>query len=87
MTPALTATDAAFFNCKKRLAAHRDVPGNAKRVSRRSGKDICRIDIQTFSDCRDICALYEGIKKEFGLNVTKTAALESTIGDTIMDHG
>lgn len=92
--PALAAKSAALLKykcepCEKTLIAYREARNNAKRVARRCANDywikLCS-DIQTAADCGNTRAMYEGMKKVFGPNVTKIAPLKSTTGVIIKDR-
>ena len=71
-------------------APHRAARNNVKRIARKCANDywldLCH-SIQIASDCGNIRAMYERMKKAFGPSAIKIAPLKSTTGEIITDHG
>lgn len=95
MEPAITAKSTALLEHKKQpsketLAAYRAARNNVKRIARKCANDywldLCH-SIQIASDCGNIRAMYERMKKAFGPSAIKIAPLKSTTGEIITDRG
>ena len=83
MEPAITAKRTALLKHKKQpsketLAAYRAARNNVKRIAHKCANDywlnLCH-SIQIASDCGNICAMYERMKKAFGPSAIKIAPL------------
>ena len=94
MELAITAERTTLLEHKKQpsketLAAYRAARNNVKRSARKCANhywlDLCR-SIQVASDCGNIRAMYERMKKAFGPSAIKIAPLKSTTGEIITDR-
>jgi len=95
LEPVITAKRKALLEYKrepleKTLAALRKARNDAQRIARRSANNywlnLCQ-SIQLSADCGNVRAMYDGMKKALGPNITKIAPLKSASGDIITDRG
>ena len=74
----------------KSLSALRKARNDAQQIAWWCTDDyllnLCQV-IQLSTDCGNICAMYDGMKKAFGPSATMIAPLKSTTGDIITDWG
>ena len=67
----------------------REARSNTQRIARQCAnkywQDLCQ-NIQQAADGGNIRAMYEGMKKDFGSSIVKTAPLKSTSGEIIIDR-
>ena len=95
MEPAITAKSTAHLEHKKQpsketQAAYRAARNNVNRIACKCANDywldLCH-RIQITSDCGNIRAMYERMKKVFGPSAIKIAPLKFTTGEIITDCG
>ena len=95
MEPAITAKSTAHLEHKKQpsketQAAYRTARNNVNRIACKCANDywldLCH-RIQITSDCGNIRAMYERMKKVFGPSAIKIAPLKFTTGEIITDCG
>ena len=93
--PVVNAKKAALLEykqnpSKKTLSNYRKARNLAKATSRHCANNYWSTiskSIQRASDCGNVATMSEGIKKAFGPQISKSAPIRSSSGETLKDRG